>query len=40
MPQWFGKQIRKIQTGVIQTYMILAMLVAFGGLFVFMFITR
>ena len=40
VPQWFGKQIRKIQTGMVQTYMILAMLVAFGGLFVFMFITR
>ena len=40
VPQWFGKQIRKIQTGMVQTYMILAILVAFGGLFVFMFISR
>jgi NADH-quinone oxidoreductase subunit L len=40
VPQWFGKQMRKIQTGVIQTYMVLAMLVAFGGLFIFMFISR
>ena len=40
VPQWFGKQLRKIQTGVIQTYMVLAVLVAFGGLFIFMFISR
>ena len=40
VPQWFGKQIRKIQTGMVQTYMILAILVAFGGLFVFMLISR
>ena len=40
VPQWFGKQFRKLQTGAVQTYMILAMLVAFGGLFIFMVITR
>ena len=40
VPQWFGAQIRKIQTGVVQTYMILAMVVAFGGLFIIMLVTR
>jgi len=40
VPQWFGKQFRKIQTGVVQTYMIMAMVVAFGGLFIIMLITR
>ena len=40
VPQWFGKQVRKVQTGVVQTYMILAMLVAFGGLFIFMITMR
>ena len=40
VPQWVGKQMRKIQTGVIQTYMVLAVLVVFGGLFIFMFISR
>ncbi|MBN2044382.1 MAG: NADH-quinone oxidoreductase subunit L [Anaerolineales bacterium] len=40
VPQWFGKQLRKVQTGAIQTYMILAMVVAFGGLFVFMITMR
>jgi hypothetical protein len=40
VPQWLGKQMRKIQTGVIQTYMVLAVLVTFGGLFIFMFISR
>ncbi|MFN2145631.1 MAG: NADH-quinone oxidoreductase subunit L [Anaerolineales bacterium] len=39
VPQWFGKQFRKLQTGTVQAYMIMAMLVAFGGLFVFM-VTR
>jgi len=40
VPQWFGKQFRKIQTGVVQTYMIMAMVVAFGGLFLIMLATR
>ena len=40
LPKWFGKQFRKIQTGVVQTYMILAMMVAFGGLFIIMLATR
>ena len=40
VPQWFGAQIRKIQTGVVQTYMILAMVVAFGSLFIIMLINR
>jgi NADH-quinone oxidoreductase subunit L len=40
VPQWFGKQFRKIQTGVVQTYMIMAMVVAFGGLFIIMLATR
>jgi NADH-quinone oxidoreductase subunit L len=35
-PQWIGKQMRKIQTGAVQTYMVIAMLVAFGGLFILM----
>ena len=33
-PKWAGKQLRKIQTGVVQTYMVIAMLVAFGGLLI------
>jgi NADH-quinone oxidoreductase subunit L len=40
VPKWFGNQLRKIQTGVVQSYMILAMLVAFGGLFIFMVAVR
>jgi len=40
VPQWFGAQFRKIQTGVVQTYMIMAMVVAFGGLFLIMLATR
>jgi NADH-quinone oxidoreductase subunit L len=40
VPQWFGKQFRKVQTGAIQTYMIMAMVVAFGGLFVIMLVIR
>ncbi len=40
VPKWFGNQLRKVQTGVVQSYMILAMLVAFGGLFIFMVAVR
>jgi len=40
VPQWFGKQFRLIQTGVVQTYMILALVVAFGGLFIIMLATQ
>ncbi len=40
VPKWFGKQMRKLETGVVQTYMVMAVLVAFGGLFIFMFISR
>jgi NADH-quinone oxidoreductase subunit L len=32
VPQWFGEKFRKIQTGVVQQYMVIAILVAFGGL--------
>jgi NADH-quinone oxidoreductase subunit L len=37
---WFGKQFRKIQTGVIQQYMTIAMLVAFGGLIAYLIILN
>jgi len=40
VPQWFGKQLRKIQTGAVQTYMVIAMLVAFGSLFALMLTMR
>jgi NADH-quinone oxidoreductase subunit L len=35
---WFGKQFRKIQTGVVQQYMSFAMLVAFGGLIIILIV--
>jgi NADH-quinone oxidoreductase subunit L len=38
--QWFGKQFRKIQTGVVQQYMSIAMLVAFGGLIVYLIVVN
>jgi NADH-quinone oxidoreductase subunit L len=37
---WFGKQFRKIQTGVVQQYMSIAMLVAFGGLIAYLIILN
>jgi NADH-quinone oxidoreductase subunit L len=40
VPQWFGKQLRKIQTGVVQQYMLIAVLVAFGGLFYYLLALR
>jgi NADH-quinone oxidoreductase subunit L len=40
VPQWFGKQLRKIQTGVVQQYMMIAVLVTFGGLFYYLLTIR
>jgi NADH-quinone oxidoreductase subunit L len=40
LPQWFGKQLRKIQTGVVQQYMLIAVLVTFGGLFYYLLTLR
>jgi NADH-quinone oxidoreductase subunit L len=40
VPKWFGKQMRKIQTGAVQTYMVIAMLVAFGSLFIVMMVLQ
>jgi NADH-quinone oxidoreductase subunit L len=40
VPQWFGKQLRKIQTGVVQQYMLFAVLVTFGGLFYYLLTLR
>jgi NADH-quinone oxidoreductase subunit L len=37
---WFGKQFRKIQTGVVQQYMSIAMLVAFGGLIAYLIVLN
>jgi NADH-quinone oxidoreductase subunit L len=37
---WFGKQFRKIQTGVIQQYMTIAMLVAFGSLIAYLIVLN
>jgi NADH-quinone oxidoreductase subunit L len=39
-PQWIGAQLRKIQTGVVQTYMLIAVLVTFGGLFAYLLTIR
>ncbi len=38
LPQWIGQQLRKVQTGQVQTYMLIAMLVAFGSLFIFVIV--
>ncbi|HKJ27562.1 MAG TPA: hypothetical protein VJ965_07990, partial [Anaerolineales bacterium] len=40
VPKFAGKQLRKIQTGAVQTYMIIAMLIAFGGLFILMMVMQ
>jgi NADH-quinone oxidoreductase subunit L len=40
LPQWIGKQLRKIQTGVVQQYMLIAVLVTFGGLFYYLLTLR
>jgi NADH-quinone oxidoreductase subunit L len=37
--QGFGRVLRLVQTGKIQQYMLLAMLITFGGLFLFIFST-
>ncbi|TAK12963.1 MAG: NADH-quinone oxidoreductase subunit L [Anaerolineae bacterium] len=38
--QWFGRGIRKMQTGAIQQYMILSMLLAFIGVFVYFWMLQ
>ena len=38
VPQWFGEQFRKLQSGVVQNYMAIAMLIAIGSLFYYIFI--
>lgn len=40
VPQWFGKQFRKIQTGVVQQYMSFAMLAAFGSLIIYLIVLN
>ncbi len=40
VPKWFGKQLRKVQTGLVQQYMVIAMLVAFGSLFIYLITMR
>jgi NADH-quinone oxidoreductase subunit L len=40
LTHWYGKQLRKIQTGVVQQYMTIAMLVAFGGLIAYLIILN
>ncbi len=37
---WFGKQFRKIQTGVVQQYMSIAMLIAFGSLIAYLIVLN
>ena len=39
VPQWFGKQLRKFQTGAVQTYMLLAVAVVFSGLIILLITT-
>jgi NADH-quinone oxidoreductase subunit L len=36
LTQWFGGVLRKVQTGLVQQYMLLAILVTFGGLFYYL----